>query len=289
MKFISLFSGIGGLDLGLERAGLECVAQVEKDDYCRRVLAKHWPHVLRHDDVKTFDRSIYDGPVDLIAGGFPCQPHSVAGKQRGADDDRDLWPDYRRIVGLYKPRWVLAENVPGIKDTILDEVLSDLESMDYTHRTLIVPACAFDAPHIRYRVFIVAHAQGEQGGRVQQRGIQAHAGAGNQDVAHAESVGRLRDRDIGQGETTILQRHDAHAGGSSIDDATHAGCERLSQPEHEWKHGGPIAERGWWATEPSVGRVAYGIPHRVDRLRGLGNAVVPQVAEWIGRIIMEVA
>src|SRR5512139_283122 len=140
MRFGSLFAGIGGFDLGLERAGMTPVWQVEIDPFCCKVLAKHWPNVTRYEDVRNVGREQL-GTVDLICGGFPCQPHSLAGKRRGAEDDRDLWPEYRRIVGECRPRWVLAENVPGIRTTILDQVLSDLESLDYAARTLIVPAC----------------------------------------------------------------------------------------------------------------------------------------------------
>ena len=117
--FGSLFAGIGGLDLGLERAGMVCSWQVEIDEYCRRVLAKHWPDVERFEDVRECGAHNLE-PIDLICGGFPCQPHSVAGKRKGAADDRDLWPEYFRIVAELRPRYVLAENVPGIVTTYLD-------------------------------------------------------------------------------------------------------------------------------------------------------------------------
>ena len=158
MTFGSLFAGIGGFDLGLERAGMECKWQGEIDDYCRRVLAKHWPDVRRYEDVRGVGQHNLRA-VDLVCGGFPCQPHSVAGKRRGAEDDRNLWPDFIRVVAELRPRYVLAENVPGIVNTYIDTVLSDLEGEGYTTATLNIPACALDAPHRRQRIFIVAHAK----------------------------------------------------------------------------------------------------------------------------------
>ena len=158
MRFGSLFSGIGGFDLGLERAGMECAWQVEIDEYCLKVLEKHWPSVSRYTDIRECGRDNLE-PVDLICGGFPCQPYSVAGKRRGAEDDRNLWPEFLRIVRELRPAWVVGENVPGIVPMYLDEVLSDLEGEAYTCWTFNIPACAFDAPHRRERIWIVAYAE----------------------------------------------------------------------------------------------------------------------------------
>ncbi len=157
MKFGSLFAGFGGIDLGLEWAGMECVWQVENDDYCNSVLEKHWPDVERFGDVRQVGKDNL-APVDLIAGGFPCQPHSVAGKRRGAEDDRNLWPEFSRIIDELQPRYVLAENVPGIITTYIDEVLSDLENKGYTCGTFNIPAVSLDAPHRRERIFIVGYS-----------------------------------------------------------------------------------------------------------------------------------
>jgi len=260
--FGSLFAGIGGFDLGLERAGMECAWQVELDDYCQRVLAKHWPDVTRYHDVRECGAHNLE-PVDLICGGLPCQPHSVAGKRRGAADDRNLWPEYRRIVAELRPRWVLGENVPGIITTMLDEVLSDLEGEGYACTTLVLPAVAFDAPHRRDRVFVVAHnaRRGCDGRRLSvrpRRSRQATADVDRcgEDLADAHGSGLLQSR--------------GNRGASIDADAEPSGD-------------------GWarWDAESDVGRVADGVPYRVDRLRALGNAVVPQVVEWIGRRILE--
>ena len=163
----SLFSGIGGLDLGLERAGMEIVWQCEKDPFCRGVLRQHWPTARLFDDVTTIDPDDLD-PVDLICGGFPCQPVSLAGRRQGANDARWLWPAMRGIISHVRPSWVLGENTPGLITMGLDGVLLDLEALGYACRTFVVPACAVDAPHRRDRVFIVAHAgsSGRDQGRV---------------------------------------------------------------------------------------------------------------------------
>ena len=228
MRFISLFSGIGGFDLGLERAGWRCVAQVEIDEYARGVLDRHWPDVPKWRDIHEV------GPEDLpeadaVVGGFPCQPFSLAGRRRGASDPRNLWPEMRRIVEDVRPRWVLAENVAGIINTYLDAVADDLEAMDYAVGAFALPAAAFGAPHIRERLFIVAHAEGF---RCEWREALPPA------------------------------------------------------PIQEWL--ARLERDNPWTAEPGVDRVAYGVSNRVDRIRALGNAVVPQVAEFIGRLILEV-
>jgi DNA (cytosine-5)-methyltransferase 1 len=154
---LDLFSGIGGFSLGLERAGMRTVAFCEIDPYCRAVLRKHWPGVPIHEDVR--DLHAWDtGPVDLICGGYPCQPFSSAGKRRGTQDDRHLWPEYRRLVEELRPAWVLGENVVGHVTLGLDTVLSDLEALGYETRSFVVPACAVSAPHKRERVWILANS-----------------------------------------------------------------------------------------------------------------------------------
>jgi len=135
MKVLDLFSGIGGFSLGLERAGMETVAFCEIEEYPRRVLAKHWPDVPIYNDVRTLTKERLDsdgiGPIDLICGGYPCQPFSTAGKRRGAEDDRHLWPEVNRLISEYRPSWFIGENVAGHISMGLDQVLSDLEGQDY--------------------------------------------------------------------------------------------------------------------------------------------------------------
>ena len=218
----SLFSGIGGLDLGLERAGLKVVWQCEADPYCRAVLRKHWPEVPCFGDI----RELTDPPrVDVVCGGFPCQPVSLAGLRLAQKDARWLWPEFARIVGLVRPRYVVVENVPGLVNKGLSDVLADLTALGYDAGWGIVSAASVGAPHLRERLFVVAYPMCDRLERIFQAGTAQRA-----------------------------------------------------------------VERGsgaWWSVEPDVGRMAHGIPRRMDRLRALGNAVVPQVAEYIGRLIME--
>lgn len=162
LKVLDLFSGIGGFSLGLRWAGdFETIAFAESDPFCRSVLCKHWPDVPIFDDVRKVKADAV-GHVDLVTGGFPCQPWSVAGQRNGADDDRDLWPAMRAVVAACRPRWVLGENVPGFVSHPmgLDRVLADLDALGYASQAFCIPACAVGAPHIRDRVWIVAHAAG---------------------------------------------------------------------------------------------------------------------------------
>jgi DNA (cytosine-5)-methyltransferase 1 len=272
MTFGSLFAGIGGFDLGLERAGMTCKWQVEIDNYASRVLAKHWPDVPRHDDVRTFPTAGRDWAVDVICGGFPCQDISVAGKGAGLAGARSgLWYEFARIIGELRPRYVIVENVAALLGRGMDVVLGTLSSLGYDAEWHIIPASAVGAPHRRERVWIIAYAIGQQlrvrghseasgppgGGkseRYQWQRIRAHAGATRQGLPDADN----------QSESDV-----------PVDDVAGRGLSK------------PAGRNGWWSVEPDVGRVANGVPSRVDRLRCLGNAVVPQIVEVIGRAIIE--
>jgi DNA (cytosine-5)-methyltransferase 1 len=236
MRFVSLFTGIGGLDLGLERAGMRCAGQVEIDPYCRRVLARHWPRVPRFDDVRSFRRSSVHGRIDLVAGGFPCQDVSNAGKKIGIGGERSgLWSEMLRIIRAVRPAYALVENVSALRARGIDKVLGDLAASGFDAEWDCFPAAAFGAPHLRDRLFIVAYAKrlGWDGAALLQAGHpdQSAAWSSAEDGGLVEIAGR------------------AHRG----------------YPEHL--------------------RVDDGTPAPVDRIRGCGNAVVPQVAEWIGRRI----
>ncbi len=292
MRVGSLFSGIGGLDLGLERAGMQIAWQVEIDPWCRRVLAKHWPDVRRYADVRECGAADLER-VDLICGGFPCQPHSYAGKREAGADERDLWPEFARIIGELKPHWVLAENVPGLLSSesgrFFGRVLRDLAGCGYDAEWQSIPAAAFGAPHIRERVFVVAYAQGQRWSDgvttdVRQTDREGNA-PGNGSAILANSAGERR------GETREHSWRSAQrsaSGGAVLADADSAGQQDAQGMRTAAEaYGRPkLGASDWWDAEPNVGRMAHGIPSRVDRLRGLGNAVVPQVAEFVGRCIM---
>jgi DNA (cytosine-5)-methyltransferase 1 len=165
LKHLDLFSGIGGFALAARWVGWETVGFCEIDPYCQKVLRKHWPDVPIHEDIKTFDGQ----ECDIISASWPCQPYSVAGKQKGAVDDRDLWPDTVRVLKRCQPTWFVGENVAGFIKVGLDSALSDLEDLGYSFRTFVIPAVAVGAPHRRDRVWIIAHAEWDEQPRQESR------------------------------------------------------------------------------------------------------------------------
>ena len=185
LTHLSLFSGIGGLDIAAEMAGIETVGQCEYADYPYAILQQHWPTVPKWRDIRTltgddFYRRTGLRTVDVISGGFPCQPFSQAGKRRGKEDDRYLWPEMLRVIRELRPTWVVGENVPGIVNLALDTVLSDLETEDYEVQTFVIPACGVDAPHRRDRAAILAHALNGGGTLRRDREFQNTASDGGQ-------------------------------------------------------------------------------------------------------------
>ena len=220
MRVGSLFSGVGGFDLGLELAGHEIVWQVENDPYCRKVLAKHWPDVTRYKEVADVGFANLEA-VDCIAGGFPCGDLSHVGRRAGIEGESSgLWTEYARLVGELRPSYCLVENVTGLLVRGMGRILGDLAAIGYDAEWDCIPAAALGAPHLRARIFVLAYPSGR----------------------------------------------------------------RYGTPDETIFAGRAITEfHGRWPTEPNLGRVVDGAPQRVDRLRALGNAVVPQVAEWIGR------
>jgi DNA (cytosine-5)-methyltransferase 1 len=257
--FGSLFAGVGGIDRGMELAGWECRWQVENDPYCTRVLEKHWPDVKRYGDIRTLDPHELER-VDCIVGGFPCQPVSWAGRRKGQKDERWLWPEFYRVISGLRPRYVLVENVPGLLNgrENFGRVLEDLAESGYDGEWACIPAAAVGAPHLRYRLFVVAYSH----------------------------VPRLQ-RDVSEEPRpeTDLRRRSPDTRTPDLADAESNGWEqgRAREAEQFRIFGGGSFERdSYWEVEPDVGRVVDGVPARVDRLRVLGNAVVPQVARWLG-------
>jgi DNA (cytosine-5)-methyltransferase 1 len=299
MRVLDLFSGIGGFSLGLERAGMETVAFCEIEEYPKRVLAKHWPDIPIYNDVRTLTKERLDadgiGPIDVISGGYPCQPFSNAGKRRGKEDHRHLWPEVNRLISELRPTWFIGENVAGHVSMGLDQVLSDLEGQGYTWETFIIPACAVDAPHRRDRVWIAANSLGS--------GVRANAGAHGagsaksaklqqengeslpDDIEPARQVVANSDSKRGD-RSSAQQREDWGEKFKGNNNVADDGCGGSERPRGEVSSSQRPAR---WIAEPGVGRVANGIPSRVDRLKGLGNAVVPQIPEIIGRAIMSLS
>lgn len=288
MKFGSLFSGIGGFDLGLERVGMKCVWQCEIDNYATKVLEKKWPDVKRYKDVKQCGQHNLES-VDLICGGFPCQPHSVAGKRKASADERDLWGEFARIINEIKPRWVLAENVPGLLSSehgrFFGRVLRDLATCGYDAEWQCIPASAFGAPHRRDRVWIVANNNGKQLWgkqklfKEQQNAAITTNNRDEESLANTNSVWKLPEQ---REYDRISNCSEAMAYSDSTRCKGYWNCAERRDAKKSM-----LEFSSWWKTEPSVGRVANGISSRVDRLKCLGNAVVPQIVEWIGRKIIE--
>jgi DNA (cytosine-5)-methyltransferase 1 len=309
---LDLFSGIGGFALAAEWVWgneLDIVSFCEKDGYCQKVLKKHWPDVPIVEDVRDVKVATnttgngsqvrrmvqkgstgqlngdceISGNIDLITGGFPCQPFSQAGKRNGRSDDRHLWPEMLRVIRTIKPTWVVAENVRGLLSIedgmVFEQVCVDLEDSGYDVQAFVIPAVACDAKHRRDRVWFVAHANAQ------------HLRCSEQECKHAwaeELGGSCRDgldagHDVANASREGLQKR----GGAPLGQSQ-------QEPQSQRRSGeqGRIQDeqgtsRCRWLPEPDVGRVADGIPCRVDRLRSLGNAIVPQVAERIFRAIKE--
>ena len=266
---LDLFSGIGGFSLGLERAGMRTVAFCEIEPFARRVLAKHWPDVPCYDDVRslTAERLAADGiSVDVICGGFPCQDISSAGKRAGLDGERSgLWSEIARLTGEIRPSHILVENVAALLGNGMGRVLGDLAALGYDAEWHCIPASAVGAPHRRDRVWLVAYPSRFQQGWQEQWSERERTGAGGKSIAVADAKCDGCDEMV----PSISSGEIGKKAASEIADC------RIT------------AGRGWWLSEPDVGRVAHGVPARVDRLKGLGNAVVPQIPEIIGRAIMK--
>lgn len=317
MKVLDLFSGIGGFSLGLERAGMETAAFCEIEEYPRRVLGKHWPGIPVFRDIRTLtaEKLKQHGieNIRLICGGYPCQPFSLPGLRNGETDDRHLWPEMYRLVREIRPRWVLAENVAGHVSMGLDSVLFDLEDAGYRAWTFVIPACAVDARHRRDRVWIIAHDHNgalRQQQITERRGQDSPLAADNGEkgaMADAEGVnlrpgfqqseqGEVRRGRLGDsGRSDVLadllierlQGYAWHGPGGK--ESGRNGAETDGSACSSGVFRGITAGGGFnWCTEPGMGRVAHGVSDRVDRIKGLGNAVVPQIPEVIGRVIMEI-
>jgi DNA (cytosine-5)-methyltransferase 1 len=235
MKLLDLFSGIGGFSLAARWANIETIQFVEKDKFCRKVLEKNFPNVPIHDDIRTFD---FHQDVEILTGGFPCQPFSIAGKKKGILDDRYLWPEMFRIIKQCKPAYIIAENVAGLI-SMLDPILEDLENESYRCQSYLIPASLIGAPHKRERLWIVAYRNRER----------CHSGGGYREARQ------------------IFENLEQHV-------------EKIQQ---EWSQFIPdtwetLTARDWFQYNRKLCRGDDGLSNRVDRIKSLGNAIVPQIA-----------
>ena len=346
LKILDLFSGLGGFSLGLERTGqFKTVAFCDNDKFSNLVLQKHWKGAKIYNDVKeiTKEKLKADGveSPDIITGGFPCQPFSVAGKQKGTDDNRHLWPEMFRIIKEFTPRWVIGENVKGITNIqdgmVFENVCTDLEGEGYEVRAFNIPAAGVGAPHRRERIWIVANSRrsirGEQSswnqegigsrtseqtewstdsdsitGSSEREKIMANSNTGrsngsikeiqtgrdtsitsSEDVANTnlnrEKWNQPKDRN---GSRTQQNSQDVADTESSFgnDIQAVAGIGESTTQEVFGDGSSVRGESAWWDIEPDVGRVAHGLPGRVYRLKGLGNSIIPQIAQEIGNAII---
>ena len=328
----SLCAGIGGFDLGFERAGMAIRWQVEIDPFCRRVLATHWPDVTRYEDLTTLTGDELE-PVDVVCAGFPCQPVSTAGRRQAQHDDRWIWPSIARLVGVLRPRYVVLENTPGLftagdpAGSAFAEVVGDLAALRFDIEWDVISAADVGAPHLRKRVWIVAHTSRAGidaqpsvcgGNKGEPEKTTQFAISARTEVAHATDT-QSGSADLAEADGTRLEgrqpvqragQRPAWAGGmADADRATgrpaRATSEEVLRPEPikrsrrrsgsgTTRHGanprpilaGPIGID--WPPEPRVGRtVSHAVPERMARLRSLGNAVLPDLTEWIGRRILE--
>ena len=301
MNFLDLCAGIGGFSLGLEWAGMTCVGQVEIDAYCQKILKKHWPRVPKWGDIRALDPAALPA-ADLICGGYPCQPFSLAGKRGGEGDDRNIWPSIVPILAAVRPSWCLFENVTGHVSMGLDRVLSDLGGLGYTCQPLVIPACGVDAPHIRRRLWIIAHADrhGElqpQGGLEKERGRTCNSGQ-KTDMADTDGNGSPRGRICDtreMGKADEARRAAPIEGSGEIPtDLAHADLQRCEKQQSSTVPGQErrpdICAGQGWAQWPDPQRglcpVDDGVPDRLARLKALGNAVVPRLVYEIGRAMM---
>ena len=284
MTHLDLFSGIGGFALAARWAGIETVQFVENEEFAQKVLTKNFPGVPIHGDIKTYRANGIVSPF-LCTGGYPCQPFSLAnaGRRRGQNDDRHLWPEMFRVIQECRPNWVLAENVTGHIKLGLQEVLADLEGEGYQSQVFHIGALAKDAPHRRMRVWIVSNSNS---GLSNRKGEKICTGRNSPDNGSKDVANSKSKRVEGCGTGGEQESHTHGQEGLSMCESERPGAaERVTQPGL----GGTLSDGiSTWMDEPDIPRVGVKIPDRAKRLKAIGNAIVPQVAYEIIRHMKEV-
>ena len=321
MTHASLFSGIGGFDLAAQMVGLTNIFQVEIDEFCHKVLRKNFPNVQRFKDIREFNGNEAAGSIDIISGGFPCQPFSQAGKRKGKDDDRYLWEEMLRVISEVKPRWIVAENVYGLitidGGLVFEQIISDLENQGYEVQTFIIPALAVNAPHKRNRLWIIANASSSRLSLTRSKQQFSELSENNSTIADANCT-RLEKSEQSKQQNRLLvaERND-----SEFEDSTDANGSRQPQSERfeqkfrqrssdcnfntsnadgsrlqsgEARHRqkpfwGGSSSGNWLKVATELCRMDDGLPRQLDRnkrIKALGNAIVPQVAYEIFKNIL---
>ena len=320
LKLLDLFSGIGGFSLGLESTGgFETIAFVEKDDFCQKVLKKHWPNTTIEGDIRNVKGDKYE--ADVITGGFPCQPFSVAGKRKGTDDDRYLWDETIRVVRECKPRWFIGENVEGLininNGVVLRQVQTDLEKEGFEVQCIVIPAAGVGAWHQRKRIWILAHNISNSNSRFsigQKKEIQTRrtsVNSSSEDVSNSESI-RHRgwsSKECKIGEWSFLQgEQKGREMGSEVEgcnrNVSDSNSERLEghgaeqqlqkngREKYIVRGGDDETRESWWQTQSRFCGIPDGVSTRVDRnrnnrLKSLGNSIVPQIVRQLGLAILQ--
>lgn len=272
MNHGSLFNGIGGFQLAAQWMGWNNIFSCEIDDWCNRVTKKHFLDCIQHGDITKTDFTIYRGRIDILTGGFPCQPFSVAGKRKGTEDDRFLWHEMLRAIREIQPAWIIAENVGGIitqgAGLVFEQVCAEMEKEGYEVQPFIIPACAKDAPHRRDRVWFVANSNNSTTSRQQRNSREV--------LPITESNGFNSSNSI---TANINGKHIKESfRGNKLEYESEESAPGRNFHDSAW-------DRNWIEVATEFCRVAHGIPNRVDRLKGLGNAIVPQVAYEIFKAI----
>lgn len=277
MRHGSLFSGIGGFDLAAEWMGWTNIFHCEKNEFCQRVLKHYWPHAELFDDITKSSFLKYRGTIDIITGGFPCQPYSQAGKRKGKADDRHLWPQMLRAIREIQPRWIVGENVRGItnwnKGLVFDEIQSDLEVEGYEITPFLLPACAINAPHRRDRVWFVAYSH-DNGCNISISENEINASEGGK-----YALGNISP----VSKPTITNINNIRCEGR-VEGLQTAQEKRYGKKNNFGRELQPSWE-GNSLPAPTICGMDDGIPDKVDRLVALGNAVVPQLVYQIFQTI----
>jgi len=279
LKHGSLFSGIGGFDLAAEWMGWENVFHCEWNQFGKKILKQYWPNAISYDDITKTDFTIHRGNIDILTGGFPCQPYSAAGKRKGKEDERHLWPEMLRAIREIQPPWIVGENVSGIINwndgMVFNEVQAEMEAEGYEVIPFLLPACGINAPHKRERVWFIAYSDlyANRNFREQNRKENRLSGINREKICARESTG-------------TNTRNDANSNNEGLQRSQKQGSINKSRKNGNKQPAG-LFQPTWenFPTQPPLCGRNDGIPDRVDRIKALGNAIVPQVALQIFKAI----